>query len=66
MIKVYLLQTIYAEYAHEEIILNIDGSDIWIGEEGLGGRLDVIDFTPIFWESVARGENNLLTYVGEL
>ena len=65
MIKVYLLESIYEGEQYQEVLLHLEGTDIWLANSGYPNEhLEDANFTPLFWRTL--GKNNLLTYLGPL
>ena len=65
MIKVYLLESSYNDFA--EILLYSSEMNSWLGVVCQSGTyIEEILFTPKFWEDVENGQTEMLTYLGEI
>lgn len=52
---------------YDYIALNAPGTDIWLDADVIFGKetIEVINYTPVFWDSVNNGET-LLVKIGVL
>lgn len=65
---IYLCEVYYnSEECYEEILINLSGTNVWIGDQGhLKEEIAAYDFTKKWYSEVELKQNTLLTYLGEL
>lgn len=68
MIEVWLLESIYDGVLMEEIYIHIDGTNLWITDEGYKQEhLVNTDWTDTFWERLDMDDSeDMYTYLGVL